>query len=215
MRRVDELCIRRGIKTVSTLALDIHADNEILEAYRTGDRDRAATAFVRRHQRFVFSVASRHLASIDDAQDATQEVMVKALQSLDRFKGQSSLQTWLYRITINVCSNMRRKQKWMSYLAFGEGSGEVDIAADQPSTEQQTVDDEFSRYFERVLSALPQKQRETFCLRYYDELSYEEISAMLGTSVGALKANYHWAVKKIAEALRTSDYYKHWNQHQR
>lgn len=199
---------------MSILALHLHADDEILEAYRAGDRDRATTAFVRRHQRFVFSVASRQLATLEDAQDATQEVLVKAIQSLDRFKGDSTLQTWLYRITVNVCSNMRRKQRWLSFFAAGEGVGEVDVVANQPSTEQATHDREFARYVERVLATLPAKQRETFCLRYYDELSYEEMSTMLGTSVGALKANYHWAVKKIAEALRTSEYYQHWKQHE-
>jgi RNA polymerase sigma-70 factor (ECF subfamily) len=65
-------------------------------------------------------------------------------------------------------------------------------------------------YIKQVLSGLPPKQREAFCMRHYDELSYEEISAITGTSEGALKANYHWAVKKIAEALRQSEYYAHW-----
>jgi RNA polymerase sigma-70 factor (ECF subfamily) len=64
---------------------------------------------------------------------------------------------------------------------------------------------------QRVLAELPTKQRETFCLRFYDELTYEQISQLTGTSQGALKANYHWAVKKIAERLRTTEFYEHWN----
>jgi RNA polymerase sigma-70 factor (ECF subfamily) len=195
---------------VSAAALSLTSDAEILEAFRDGRRERAATAFVRRHQRFVHSVAMRHLGNTEDARDAAQDVFVRALQNIDRFKGDSSLQTWLYRITVNVCVNMRRKHRWRSFFAVGEGTDERDVVADQTGTDQAAQDAEFDRCFRSLLEQLPPKQRETFCLRYFDELSYDEMSAMLGTSAGALKANYHWAVKKLAEMLRTTEYYHHW-----
>lgn len=200
---------------MSAIALTLETDVQILAEFREGSRDRAATAFVRRHQRFVYSVALRQLSHHEDARDAAQEVFIRALQGIDGFKGESALQTWLYRITVNVCNNMRRKRKFLSFFAVGEGEDERDVVAVQAPTDQHSETAEFERFFATVLAALPPKQRETFCLRYYDELSYEEISAMVGTSVGALKANYHWAVKKIAEILRTTEYYQLWQHHER
>jgi RNA polymerase sigma-70 factor (ECF subfamily) len=187
---------------VDTLALIVESDARILEEYRTGSRELAATAFVRRHQRFVMSVALRHLNHVEDAQDAAQEAFIRALQSLESFKAESSVQTWLYRITVNVCASMRRKKKLTRLFAFGEAETEIDAPSHEPNPEQVTIESDRQRQLLRALEQVPPKQRETFCLRYFDELSYEEISAMLGTSVGALKANYHHAVKKLAAILR-------------
>lgn len=197
---------------MSTGVLTLDTDTAILEAHRAGDTERAATAFVRRHQKFVYSVALRNLHHHEEnAKDATQEVLVRALRGLESFKGESTLQTWLYRITVNVCNNMRRKQRLLSFFSVGDDDHERDVVAiDSLSPADVVAQQDFLRYLDRVLDSLPRKQRETFCLRYFDELSYEEISEMVGTSVGALKANYHWAVKKIAEQLRTSDFYAAW-----
>lgn len=197
---------------MSTIALILDSDAQILEAYRSGKVEKAATAFVRRNQRFVYSIAMRQLNHTEDARDASQEVFMRALKGLEGFKGESTLQTWLYRITINVCNNMRRKKKVVSWFSIGEGPEERDVAHSQISPAEESVQSDFERFFATVLAKLPEKQRETFALRYYDELSYEEISTMVGTSVGALKANYHWAVKKIAAHLRESEYYESWRE---
>lgn len=197
----------------ATIALE--HDVEILEAFRAGERDRAATEFVRRHQRFVYAVALRHLSHGEDARDAAQEVFLKAINGIDRFQGNSSLQTWLYRITVNVCNSMLRKRKLMSFFSVGEAEGERDVVAHQWSPLDHAEQGDFERFFKEVLTKLPPKQRETFCLRYYDELSYEEIATMLGANKETLKANYHWAVKKIADHLRASEYYEKWIEHER
>ncbi|MDZ4746634.1 MAG: sigma-70 family RNA polymerase sigma factor [bacterium] len=198
---------------MSTIALSLDSDAQILEAYRSGATEQAATAFVRRNQRFVYSVAMRQLNHTEDARDASQEVFMRALKGLDGFKGDSTLQTWLYRITINVCNNMRRKKKIVSWFTIGEGPEERDVASQHDLSPAETsVQTDFERFFATVLAKLPEKQRETFALRYYDELSYEEISTLVGTSVGALKANYHWAIKKIAVHLRESEYYESWRE---
>lgn len=197
---------------MSSIALNLDSDALILEAYRSGKTEQAATAFVRRNQRFVYAIALRQLNHPEDARDASQEVFMRALKGLEGFKGESTLQTWLYRITINVCNNMRRKKKIVSWFSIGEGVDERDVQHHEISPAEASVQSDFERYFAGVLAKLPEKQRETFALRYYDELSYEEISAMVGTSVGALKANYHWAVKKIAAQLRDSEYYESWRE---
>jgi RNA polymerase sigma factor (sigma-70 family) len=191
-------------------AMTLQTDAEILAEYRQGSREAALTAFVRRHQRFVMSVALRHSVSREDAEDAAQEVFVKASQKLGEFHGNSTLQTWLYRITVNVCTSIHRKRRFVAFFGFGEAEGEMDVASPERMPSHQTEHNEFDAYIKQVLSGLPPKQREAFCMRHYDELSYEEISALTGTTQGALKANYHWAVKKIAEALRQSEYYAHW-----
>ncbi|MBI2793520.1 MAG: sigma-70 family RNA polymerase sigma factor [Ignavibacteria bacterium] len=195
--------------------LHLETDSQILEAYKSGERDIAATAFVRKHQRFVYSVAMRHLNNAEDARDAAQETFIRALARLDTFRGDSALQTWLYRITVNVSLSMLRRKRFVSFFALGEGNGERDVMSDaQTSPEQHTRTSEFERFFTTVLKQIPRKQRETFCMRYYDELSYDEISEIVGTSVGALKANYHWAVKKIAAQLRASEFYEPWHEHE-
>jgi RNA polymerase sigma factor (sigma-70 family) len=193
-----------------TVTLPLETDVQILEAFRSGERDQAATAFVRRHQDFVYAVALRHVRNREDARDVAQDTFIKALKGIEKFKGDSTLQTWLYRITTNTCMSMLRRMKFLSFFAAGEGEDERDVPAKQRTPAEQAEQSDFEAFFDVVLSTLPPKQRETFSLRYFNELSYEEISAMVGTSVGALKANYHWATKKIADQLRKSEYYERW-----
>lgn len=186
-------------------------DAEILEALRDGQRDRAITALVRRYQRFVYSVALRQMNHVEDAQDITQEVLLRAARFVDGFQHQSSLQTWLYRITINQCRSEFRRRRIKSIFGIGSDEGEIDVASAGPLPSDHAEQNDFDCYMQIVLAQLPPKQRETFCLRFYDELSYEQISAITGTSQGALKANYHWAVKKIADHLKDSEFYAHWS----
>ena len=192
------------------VTLPLETDSQILEALRDGERDKAATAFVRQHQDFVYGVALRHMQNREDARDVAQETFIKALQGINRFKGNSTLRTWLYRIATNTAMSMLRRKKFLSFFAVGEGEEERDVVSQSRSPAEQTEQTEFEEFFQVVLSTLPPKQRETFALRYFNDLSYEEISEMVGTSVGALKANYHWATKKIAEQLRKSEYYERW-----
>lgn len=177
-------------------------DSALIEDFVKGDRESAATRFVRQHQRFVYSLALRQLHnSYDDADDAAQEVFIRALRGLETFKGDSSIQTWLYRITVNVCHTMRSKRKHIS-LDGNDFDEAQEIVSTDPNPEGQLLDKDFSQRFQEVLRQLPEKQRETFCLRYFDELSYEEISELLGTSIGGLKANYFQAVRKLAHLMK-------------
>jgi RNA polymerase sigma-70 factor (ECF subfamily) len=182
------------------------SDLQIIEAYRTGDRERASAAFVRKHQRFVYGIARRYLRDHDDAQDATQEVMIRALAALDGFQQQSALQTWLYRITVNVCTSSLRRARLRSLLRldFDIERQQTRDRSSQPDHQVQQHD--LTAFLNGVLATLPQRQREAFCMRYFDELSYAEMREITGTSEGALKANYHWAVKKIAAAMNNSDF---------
>lgn len=177
-------------------------DKDIIREFADGNREIAATSFVRKYQRFVYSTALRYLKNYEDADDAAQEVFVKAINNLHKFRGEASLKTWLYRITSNVCSTMLRKKKLFSFFTNESEEDYFNIPSAEGSPVQAVENQEFEKMFYGVLSKLPKKQRETFALRYFDDMSYEEISKLLGTSVGGLKANYFQAVKKIAELIK-------------
>ncbi len=177
-------------------------DPEIVEEYISGNRDRAANAFVRKYRNFVFSTALRFLENYDDADDCAQEVFIKALKALHKFRNESSLKTWLYRITTNNCINYKRKKKLVSFFRPESDDAYFEIPSRDMLPDEEIENREFEAKFLKALSELPKKQRETFALRYFDELPYSEISDMLGTSEGGLKANYYQAVQKLAKYLK-------------
>ncbi len=174
-------------------------DQEILDGFRTGAEQVAANILVRKYQKLVYATALRYVQSPEDALDIAQDVFIRVLKKIRDFRGESTLSTWLYRITVNEAIAFLRKKKIRSF--FGLEVAE-DYSADS-AYEPDTIT-ERNEFEERLMSAiqmLPPKQRETFCLRYFDELTYEEISVMLGTSVGGLKANYFQAIKKISAIM--------------
>ena len=186
------------------ISLAYQTDEEIIRDYSETGNQMAANAFVRKYKKFVYSIAFRYLNDYDDADDASQEVFIKALTNLSKFRGECSLNTWLYRITVNVCTNITRKKKIKSIFKFSvENEEYLNIPSKDPAPDRIMENEEIEQNFLKALNELPKKQRETFYLRYFDGLSYNEISKMLGTSVGGLKANYYQAVKKIAQILKT------------
>jgi len=194
-----------------SLTLVLDSDKEILRELESGNNERGATAFVRKYQNFVFSTALRYLKSYDDADDAAQEVFIKALKNIKRFREESSLKTWLYRITFNVSSNMLKKRKVLSIFKTSNDSADdfdeefYNMPDSLPNPEQIYMDNEYEERFLKLLMQLPEKQRETFALRYLEDQPYEEISKILGTSVGGLKANYFQATKKLASLLNNNN----------
>ncbi len=193
-----------------SMATHPDADTIILDEYRAGNRDQAITAFVRQHQKQVYAIALRFLDSPEDARDCTQDVLIKAIASLNTFRGESSLSTWVSRIARNTAITMYNRRRWIQYLPFGSGDGEREVVSQHLSPFESTANNEFELFFRKVLRKLPPKQRETFMMRHFEDLTFEEISSQLGTSVGAQKANYHWAVKKIAQLLQGTEYYSRW-----
>ena len=185
------------------------SDIELIEGIKSGSRNMAVNQFARKYQSFVYSTALRFLQSHDDAEDIAQEVFIKALSSIHKFRADSSLKTWLYRITVNMCINAKRKKRFLSI--FSSDSSEQDeepydkFLRNETTPEKTFENKEFEENFLKTLNKLPEKQRETFVLRYFEELSYEEISQSLGTSVGGLKANYFQAVKKLSSLIKNQD----------
>ena len=135
----------------------------------------------------------------DDADDLVQNTFIKAWQSLDGFRGEAKLSTWLHKIAINESLTfLERERKRMDVSIDDESSMIVNtIAADEH------VDgDELALELRKAVATLPEKQRLVFNMKYYDDMKYEQMSEILGTSVGALKASYHLAVKKIEQHFK-------------
>ncbi len=174
-------------------------DKQLLDMYRAGEVDRMFNEMVRRYHSRVYWAARRMVKSHEDADDIAQDVFVRAHAALPNFRGESGIYTWLYRIAINLSINHLRKQKVRRLMDITDYIPFLGKDADQDSG---MIRDENVSLIEKAIETLPEKQRAVFIMRYYDELPYEQISAILGTSVGGLKANFHHAVKKVAAYVK-------------
>lgn len=134
----------------------------------------------------------------DDADDVTQEVFIKIHKAIDRFREDAQLYTWIYRIATNESLTFLKKKRRRFFLPIEDVSHELSKKLD---SSPQISGDEIQIKLQKAMLKLPDKQRLVFNMRYYDELSYEDISEITETSVGALKASYHHAVKKIEDFL--------------
>ena len=133
----------------------------------------------------------------EDADDILQNVFLKAWNSLDTFKGQSKLSTWLFRIAINESLDFLRKQKTTA-------AGDDDMTqASHLMADDYFDGDEVQALLQEAVATLPEVQRAVFCLRYYDEMKYAEMSKLLDKSEGSLKASYHIAVQKVSEYIKS------------
>lgn len=135
----------------------------------------------------------------DDSDDLTQEVFIKVWNNLDKFRADSSLFTWIYRIATNECLNFLNKKKKRFFVKIHDVSEEL---SRELSVQNNLIDgDEIEIKLQKALLKLPDKQRLVFNMKYFDDLKFDEIAEITKTSVGALKASYHHAVKKIEESL--------------
>lgn len=190
---------------MSEIALALENDYDLIKEYTLYKTERAATLFVRKYQKFVYATAYRYLNSYDDADDASQEVFIKALNNLHKFRAESSVKTWLYKITKNVCSTMLRKKRISLIFKSIEKDESFDIINNEKNPEENLEQEEMNLKLLQAISTLPAKQRETFALRYFEDMKYEDISKMLGISVGGLKANYYHAVRKISNYFQNNN----------
>lgn len=143
----------------------------------------------------------RLVLSHDDANDLLQNTFLKVWINLDSFRGEAKLSTWLYRIALNECLNFLNKKR-VEMVAIDDPNA---APIQQLEGDPYFSGDEVQLKFQQALLTLPEKQRMVFNLKYYEDMKYEEMSDILGTSVGALKASYHHAVKKIEKFLVGED----------
>ncbi len=172
---------------------------KLIQDFNNGN-EQAYNQLVLRYKEKIYWIVRRMIPNHDDADDITQNVFIKAYQSLRSFKGDSSFYTWIYRIAINLSLNEIRRKKFRRTFSIDEEIHQIRSSDDQPI--EVMVREERTRLIKEAIERLPEKQKKVFLLRYYEELPYEEIAKILHTSVGGLKANYFHAVKKIGEYLK-------------
>ncbi|MDX1904851.1 MAG: sigma-70 family RNA polymerase sigma factor [Thermonemataceae bacterium] len=175
-------------------------DKELIEKFKSeSTKNYAFNLLVRKYQEKAYWHIRKMVIDHDDANDLTQETFVKVWQHLDSFKGESQLYTWIYKIATNESLGFLRKKKRKFLLPIGDVSKHL---LRKLESKEYISGDELSIQFQKALITLPEKQRLVFNMKYFDEMKYEEISQILDTSVGALKASYHHAVKKIEEYMK-------------
>lgn len=176
------------------LVSDLHNPEKAKGAFDT---------LMRAYGESVYWQIRKMVATHDDANDLLQNCFLKAWNNLHNFRGDAKLSTWLYKIAVNETINFLNKERQRNNVS-ADGDNDSFILKNLESDEY-FDGDELQVQFQKAILALPEKQRLVFNMRYYDEMKYEEISEVLGTSVGALKASYHHAVKKITAAISAQE----------
>lgn len=171
-----------------------HKDSEILSLLASPQtHERGFRLLMSQYQEMVYRHVRRMVTSHEDADDVVQNVFVKVFRNVDGFKGESKLFTWLYKIATNeTLTHIRRNQRRGTEFSDGHMEAKGMHTSDFTLDEDKTL-----ALLDAAIGQLPDRQRMVFNMRYYDELSYEQISEILDVSVGALKASFHHAVKKV------------------
>jgi RNA polymerase sigma-70 factor (ECF subfamily) len=176
-------------------------DAELVEACLAGDRE-AFDVLVERHQRHVYKLCYRFVGNHEDASDLAQDVFIRAYRGLKNFKGQASLGTWLYRIGVNVCLNrVASKTPKPAPLDALLMKNDPRVMSADESASDAMLRGERAGQVRAAIAKLPRKQRATLILRVYHELPHEEIAGILGSSVGAVKANFFHALNNLKKLL--------------
>lgn len=162
-------------------------------------RNDAFAEVVRTYSRQLYMQIRRLVTWHDDANDVLQNTFIKAWQALDSFRGESQISTWLYRIAMNESLTFLQKRNLEQSLTDNDAAT-YDLASD-PYFDG----DRAEQLLQEAIDLLPEKQKLVFCMKYFDGQKYETMSQILGTSVGALKASYHIAVKKIESYFEEAD----------
>ena len=186
--------------TRSAAELATLTDPELVDACRAGHRS-AFDVIVERHRRPVYQLCYRFVGNHEDASDLSQDVFLRAYRGLASFRGGSSLATWLYRIGVNACLNRVSVKKPQTEDL--DARQHVDTRTELPS--DRVLREERGARVREAIAHLPPRQRATLVLRMYQELSHEEIAGVLGSSVGAVKANFFHALNNLRKLLANEE----------
>jgi len=182
------------------MSLTAVSDTELLVQFRNPvTKERAFTAIIKKYQEKLYWHVRRMVIDHEDANDVLQNVFLRVWNGLGNFREDSQLYTWLYRIATNECLTYIEQQKKRMSVSLDE--------FDSGPSNKVRADSHFDANrlewkLQLAIQQLPEKQKIVFNLRYYDEMPYEEMSRVLDTSEGALKASYHHAVKKIEDYIK-------------
>ena len=174
-------------------------EKEIVVLLQDPARQREAFArIVKEYSEQLYWQIRRLVLTHEDANDILQNTFIKAWTNIEYFRGDAKMSTWLYRIALNECLTFLNKQRASQQLSIDEAETET---MNQLESDTYFDGDETQKIFLQAVKQLPDKQQMIFNLKYFKEMKYEEISEILGTSIGALKASYHHAVKNIESFL--------------
>ena len=174
-------------------------DKELLYQFKDpSQKERAFTAIIKKYQEKLYWHVRRMVVDHDDANDILQNMFIKVWNSLENFREDSQLYTWLYRIATNESLTFLDQQKRRASVSLSDVE---DGLSNKIKADQNFDANKLEWKLQLGIQKLPEKQRLVFNLRYYDEMPYEEMSRILDTSEGALKASYHHAAKKIEDFI--------------
>lgn len=186
---------------MSKVNLNINSDDtEIIDAFNKGNQN-AFNLLVRKYQERVYWVIRKMVLNHDDADDLTQEVFLKIYSSLKDFRGESKFFTYIYRIAVNFSLNHITKVKKTLHKTVNIENS--DVSSKDKKADEEMDAFERTKLLEEAIESLPEQQRAVFNMRYYDSLSYEDISQIMNKSVGGMKANYFHAIKNIQKFIKT------------
>jgi len=166
-------------------------------------REEAFRLLLKKYQQKIYWHVRRMVIDHDDADDVVQDIFVKVWKNLSNFREDSQLYTWLYRIATNECITFLNKKKQKQNVSLDDDT--TDYLAETLADGNYFNGDKAQMKLQQALLTLPEKQKLVFNMKYFEDMKYEEISDVLGTSVGALKASYHLAVKKIEAFFNNHD----------
>lgn len=179
------------------------ADRDILDGLKNEKtRNLAFQTLVKTYQERLYWHIRKIVLSHDDADDVLQNTFLKVWRNLDSFREESGLYTWLYRIATNESLTLVNSTKKRSLIPMNDTT---EFLLNNMISDEFFEGDEIQLKLQEAILTLPEKQRIVFNMKYFDEMKYEDMSGILETSVGALKASFHHAVKKIEEHLKTRD----------
>ena len=183
--------------------MDKYDDNQIKELLMKPETQRRGfEMLVRQYSEQLYWQVRRIVLTHEDSNDVLQNTFIKAWNGLSSFHGDSKVLTWLSRIAINESLDFVRKQKNIAVVSADDSESSV---ANTLMADEYFDGDETEAQLQEAIASLPEVQRTVFTLRYYDEMKYSEMSKLLNTSEGSLKASYHIAVKKISEFFKSHD----------
>lgn len=175
------------------------SDTELIDSFKRGNQN-AFNLIVRKYQKKVYWIVRKMVLDHDDADDITQEVFLKLYRSVNDFRGESKFFTYIYKIAINFSLNHISRTKKLSLRKADICYSDI-RSYDKPADEMMNSR-ERTEILEEAIRSLPEQQRAVFNMRYYDNLTYEEISGIMNKSTGGMKANYFHAVKKLEKFLK-------------
>src|SRR5215204_702567 len=182
------------------MALTDSSDAELLIQFRNPEtKEKAFTTIIKKYQEKLYWHIRRIVVDHDDANDVLQNVFIRVWNGLGNFKEESQLYTWLYRIATNESLTFLENQKKRAAVSLSEVESGL---SNKIKADKYFDANKLEWKLQLAIQQLPEKQRAVFTLRYYDEMPYEEMSRVLETSEGALKASYHHAVKKIEDYIK-------------